>query len=55
VPERNFAAVKNAPNWRDVNPRLGVSYDLFGDGKTAVKATVGRYISAAASRRTSTR
>jgi hypothetical protein len=45
VPERNFAAVKNAPNWRDVNPRLGVSYDLFGDGKTAVKATVGRYIS----------
>src|SRR6185503_4082892 len=45
VPERNFAAVKNAPNWKDINPRLGVSYDLFGDGKTAVKATVGRYIS----------
>ena len=45
VPERNFAAVKNAPNWKDINPRLGVSYDLFGNGRTAVKATIGRYIS----------
>jgi len=45
VPERNFAAVENAPNWKDINPRVGVSYDLFGDGRTAVKATVGRYIS----------
>ena len=45
VPERNFAAVKNAPNWKDINPRLGVSYDLFGNGRTAIKATVGRYIS----------
>jgi hypothetical protein len=45
VPERNFAAVKNAPNWKDVNPRIGVSYDLFGNGRTAIKATIGRYIS----------
>jgi hypothetical protein len=45
VPERNFAAVKNAPNWKDINPRIGVSYDLFGNGRTAIKATVGRYIS----------
>ena len=45
VPERNFAAVENAPNWKDVNARLGVSYDLFGTGRTAVKAAAGRYIS----------
>ncbi len=45
VPERNFAAVKNVPNWKDVNLRLGVAYDLFGNGQTVVKATVGRYIS----------
>jgi hypothetical protein len=45
VPERNFAAVENAPNWKDINPRVGVSYDLFGNGRTAIKATVGRYIS----------
>jgi len=45
VPERNFAAVKNAPNWKDINPRLGVSYDLFGTGRTVAKFTIGRYIS----------
>ena len=45
VPERNFAAVKNAPNWKDINPRVGVSYDLFGTGRTVAKFTIGRYIS----------
>jgi hypothetical protein len=29
--------------WKDLNPRLGVSYDLFGNGKTALKASVNRY------------
>jgi hypothetical protein len=29
--------------WKDLNPRLGVSYDLFGNGKTALKATLNRY------------
>jgi len=45
VPERNFAPVDNAPKWSDVNPRLGVSYDLFGTGRTVAKFTIGRYIS----------
>jgi len=45
VPERNFAPVKNAPKWKDINPRVGVSYDLFGTGRTVAKFTVGRYIS----------
>ena len=46
VPTRNvdFAPVYDVPNWKDVSPRLGVAYDLFGNGKTAVKATVGRYL-----------
>ena len=26
------------------SPRLGVAYDLFGDGKTAFKASIGRYV-----------
>ena len=36
--------IKNVPNWKDVDPRVGVSYDLFGNGKTALKASVGRYV-----------
>jgi hypothetical protein len=28
--------------WRDVEPRFGVSYDLLGNGKTAVKASAAR-------------
>jgi hypothetical protein len=31
-------------SWKDLNPRLGVSWDVFGTGKTAVKATVSRFI-----------
>jgi hypothetical protein len=28
----------------DITPRLGASYDLFGNGKTAVKASLGKYM-----------
>jgi hypothetical protein len=46
VPGRNisFPAVEDVPNWKNVSPRLGVSYDLFGTGRTAVKASIGRYL-----------
>ncbi len=44
APTRTFDEVKDLPNWRDVAPRLGVSYDLFGNARTALKATVGRYM-----------
>jgi hypothetical protein len=44
VPARDFAAVNDAPLWKDLDPRVGVAFDLFGDGKTAVKAAVGRYV-----------
>jgi hypothetical protein len=48
VPTRNisFDAVDGVPNWRDVTPRLGVAYDLFGTGRTAVKFSVGKYLEA---------
>ena len=29
-------------NWKEINPRAGVSYDLFGNGKTAIKASIAR-------------
>jgi len=44
IPAREFDEVKNVPNWRDVSPRLGAAYDLFGNGRTAIKATLGRYV-----------
>jgi hypothetical protein len=31
-------------NWKDVNPRVGIAFDVFGNGKTAVKASVARYV-----------
>ena len=44
TPARSFDAVENVPNWKDIDPRVGVSWDIFGDGKTAVKASIGRYV-----------
>ena len=44
VPARDFAAVSNTPNFKNLNPRLGVAYDLFGNGKTALKLSMGRYM-----------
>jgi hypothetical protein len=31
-------------NWNDLNPRLGVAWDIFGSGKTAMKVTLNRFI-----------
>ncbi len=44
APERSFSEVNGLPSWFDIAPRLGVSYDLFGNARTALKATFGRYM-----------
>lgn len=31
-------------DWKDISPRIGVAYDLFGNGKTAVKTSIARYV-----------
>ncbi|HET6958756.1 MAG TPA: carboxypeptidase regulatory-like domain-containing protein, partial [Vicinamibacterales bacterium] len=41
---RHFDALSDVPNYKDLSPRLGVAYDLFGNGKTALKATLSRYV-----------
>jgi len=42
--ERQFARVDEVPRWSDLGPRLGIAYDLFGNGRTALKASAGRYV-----------
>ena len=45
APNRDFTTEeKESVNWKDITPRVGVSYDLFGTGKTALKASFGRYV-----------
>ena len=44
IPARSFAEVTGVPAWRDINPRLGLAYDLSGDGRTALKVSMGRYV-----------
>ena len=46
LPARHFDAVSDAPKWKDISPRFGMAYDVFGNGKTAVKASLGRYVQA---------
>jgi hypothetical protein len=48
LPVKSFDAVHDVPNLKDISPRLGVSYDLFGTGKTALKVSYSRYVGAPA-------
>jgi hypothetical protein len=45
-PARTYNAMYDVPNWKDISPRIGASWDLFGTGKTAVKASISRYLAA---------
>jgi hypothetical protein len=49
VGARSFPGTEHYPQWKDLSPRLGVAYDLFGDSKTALKASVGRFITTTSS------
>ena len=43
VGARSFDEIPNLPNWKDITPRFGAAYDLFGNGRTAIKGSVGKY------------
>src|SRR5262249_40083259 len=45
IPARHFDQVNDLPSLRDWSPRIGVAYDLFGNGRTAIKSSIGKYLS----------
>jgi len=48
APEEIFYPSRSTPgyDWKDVSPRLGVAYDLFGNGRTALRFNIGKYMEA---------
>ena len=44
VPSFTTERLSNVPNYHDISPRVGFAYDLLGDGRTALKASLGRYV-----------
>ena len=43
-PARSFPEKRNIPNWKNIAPPFGIVYDIFGKGKTALKASACRYM-----------
>ena len=41
---RNFLKTPNSPDWTNISPRVGFAYDLFGNGRTALKASLGHFV-----------
>ena len=48
IQARNFAEITNVPNWNDWSVRAAAAYDVFGNGKTAIKVNASKYIASAA-------
>jgi hypothetical protein len=46
-PGANFPRTDGVTGYNDITPRMGAAYDVFGNGKTALKVTLGKYLQGA--------
>jgi hypothetical protein len=42
-----FDRTDSVTGYHDITPRVGAAYDLFGNGRTAIKVNAGKYLAAA--------
>ena len=40
----DFPETKGVDSYNDITPRAGMAWDVFGNGRTALKASVGKYL-----------
>jgi len=46
-PGASFEKADGVTGYNDITPRFGAAYDVFGNGKTALKANLGKYLQGA--------
>src|SRR5690606_22842203 len=46
-PGATFPKQDGVTGYHDITPRMGAAYDVFGDGRTALKVNLGKYLQGA--------
>ena len=41
---RSRSRDQGVDSYKDITPRMGAAYDVFGNGKTAIKVNIGKYL-----------
>jgi hypothetical protein len=47
IPVARIIPEQDGTSYSDITPRMGVVYDVFGNGRTALKVNLGKYLAAA--------